>query len=107
MTPRKGRSVFAIQGSFHASYSSTRKSQLIRHLGYGLVPESGVSTTQWSPSTPSDTNHMSTLSHLNPSRFSSRISSAQLTIPPKRPPASHARLQHGCPSLESKASAPD
>src|SRR2546425_6225333 len=107
MIPRKEKPGFAIQGSFHASSSSTRKSQLILHPGSGPVPESAASTTRSNQSTPPDTNHTLTLSHSNPSRFCFRISSSPPTIPPKQPPASHVKPRHGCPSPESKASEPD
>src|SRR2546425_11372798 len=102
MRPRKERPGFGIQGSFHASSSSTRKSQLTLHHGSGLVPESEVSTMQSNQSTPPNTNHTSILSHSNPSRFCFRISKSPPTIPPKYPPASHVKPRHGCPSPESK-----
>src|SRR5712691_3333693 len=107
MTPRKERPGFGTQGSFHASSFSTRKLQLILHLGSGLVPESEVSTTQSNQSTPPNTNHTSTLLHSNLSSSSFKASSPPLTTQARSALVSRVKWQHGCPSPESKASGLD
>src|SRR5712692_4273214 len=107
MMLRNERLDSAIPDSFHASFSSTRKSQSILHPGSGLAPGSEVSTTQSNQSTPPNTNHTSTLLHSNLSSSSFKTSSPPPTTQARSAPVSGVKWQHGCPSPGSKASGPD